>query len=184
MSELTESSIPLNFKPVKAESRLGTLNENKIAFVVQPSMFRAYTGTRINSATQVYPIQAFLWLSAWLKKINFATTVFDMGVRDTRDANCWKEFIRFLLAERPKFICCTVTTPIYYEAKLIGIIAKQILGPEVVVVHGGVHATALYKESLTDSMCDVVVLGEGELTLGEICQGKPYKEIRGIAYQG
>ena len=88
-----------------------------------------------------------------------------------------------MLAERPKFICCTVTTPIYYEAKLIGIIAKQILGPEVVVVHGGVHATALYKESLTDSMCDVVVLGEGELTLGEICQGKPYKEIRGIAYR-
>src|SRR3989344_158609 len=183
MSELTESSIPLNFKPVKAESRLGTLNENKIAFVVQPSIFRAYTGTRINSATQVYPIQAFLWLSAWLKKINFATTVFDMGVRDTRDANCWKEFIRFLLAEKPKFVCCTVTTPIYYEAKLIGIIAKQILGPEVVVIHGGVHATALYKESLVDSMCDVVALGEGELTFGEICQGRPYKDIRGIAYR-
>src|SRR3989338_1059933 len=127
MSELTESSIPLNFKPVKAESRLGTLNENKIAFVVQPSMFRAYTGTRINAATQVYHIQAFLWLSAWLKKLGFKRTVFDMGVRETSMARCWIEFIQFLIEEKPKFICCTVTTPIYYDAKLIGIIAKQVL---------------------------------------------------------
>jgi anaerobic magnesium-protoporphyrin IX monomethyl ester cyclase len=104
-------------------------------------------------------------------------------VREIQNARCWIKFIQFLVKEKPKFICCTVTTPIYYEAKLIGIIAKQILGPEVVVVHGGVHATALYKESLTDSMCDVVVLGEGELTLGEICQGRPYKDIRGIAYR-
>lgn len=173
----------LNFKTIKPAGPFPRLDENKIAFVTQPSMFRAYTGTRINAATQVYPIQAFLWLSAWLKKLGFERMVFDMGVRETQNALCWIEFIQFLLKEKPKFICCTVTTPIYYEAKLIGIIAKQILGPEVVVIHGGVHATALYKESLIDSMCDVVVLGEGELTLGEICQGKPYKEIRGIAYR-
>lgn len=173
----------LNLKTVKSSGPFPRLNENKIAFVTQPSMFRAYTGTRINAATQVYPIQAFLWLSASLKKLGFERTVFDMGVRETQDAQCWIEFIQFLIKEKPKFICCTVTTPIYYEAKLIGIIAKQILGPEVIVVHGGVHATALYKESLNDSMCDVVVLGEGELTFGEICQGKPYKDIRGIAYR-
>lgn len=159
------------------------LNEKKVSFVVQPSMFRAYTGTRINAATQVYPIQAFLWLSAWLKTLGFERTVFDMGVRESDNAQCWREFITFLLEEKPKFVCCTVTTPIYYEAKLIGMIAKQILGPEVTVIYGGTHASALYEESLTDSMCDVVVRGEGELTLGEICQGKPLKEIEGIAYR-
>ncbi len=179
-----EDFVPsLNFKTVKFSGSLPRLNENKIAFVTQPSMFRAYTGTRINAATQVYPIQAFLWLSAWLKKLGFERMVFDMGVREPQDAQCWKEFIQFLIEERPKFICCTITTPIYYEAKLIGIIAKQVLGPGVIVIHGGVHATALYKESLTDSMCDIVVLGEGELTIGEICQGKPRKDIRGIAYR-
>lgn len=178
------SSAPaLNLKTVKLSGNFPRLNDKKIAFIVQPSMFRAYTGTRINAATQVYPIQAFLWLSAWLKQLGFERTVFDMGVREISMAKCWIEFIQFLIEERPKFICCTVTTPIYYEAKLIGIIAKQVLGPEVVVIHGGVHATALYKESLTDSMCDVVVLGEGELTFGEICQGIQYKDIRGIAYR-
>lgn len=178
------SSAPvLNLTTIKLSGNFPRLNEKKIAFIVQPSMFRAYTGTRINAATQVYPIQAFLWLSAWLKKLGFERTIFDMGVRETAMAKCWLEFIQFLKEERPKFICCTITTPIYYEAKLIGIIAKQILGPEVVMIHGGVHATALYKESLIDSMCDVVVLGEGELTLGEICQGMQYKDIRGIAHR-
>lgn len=184
LSSLIKNKAPaLNFKAVKLSGNFPKLNDKKVAFIVQPSMFRAYTGTRINAATQVYPIQAFLWLSAWLKKLGFERTVFDMGVREPSMAKCWLEFIQFLKEEKPKFICCTVTTPIYYEANLIGIIAKQILGPEVVVLHGGVHATALYKESLTDSMCDIVVLGEGELTLGEICEGKPYRDIRGIAYR-
>lgn len=184
LSSLVKPKAPgLNLKTVKLTGNFPKLNENKVVFAVQPSMFRAYTGTRINAATQVYPIQAFLWLSAWLKKLGFERAVFDMGVRETAVARCWIEFIQFLLKEKPKYVCCTVTTPIYYEAKLIGIIAKQILGPEVIVIHGGIHATALYKESLTDSMCDVVVLGEGELTLGEICQSMPYKEVRGVAYR-
>lgn len=167
------------------------LDEKKIAFIVQPSMFRAYTGTRINAATQVYPIQAFLWLSAYVKKLipGIKTTVCDMGVMDDKNALCWRRYIKFLEQERPKFVCFTVTTPIYYEAKLAGIIAKQVLGPDVVVIHGGVHASAINKafngckESLVDSMCDVVVRGEGEVIFGEICQGRPFSEIRGIAYR-
>src|SRR3989338_10593930 len=99
------SSPSLNLKTVKPSGPFPRLNEKKIAFVTQPSMFRAYTGTRINAATQVYPIQAFLWLSAWLKKLGFKRTVFDMGVRETSMARCWIEFIQFLIEEKPKFIC-------------------------------------------------------------------------------
>lgn len=191
LSSLNKKVIPtsqapkLNLKTVKLSGNFLHLNSKKAAFIVQPSMFRAYTGTKINAATQVYLIQYSLWLSAYVKWLipGFETVVFDMGVMNNKNAFCWIEFIKFLLKERPKFVCCTVTTPIYYEAKLIGIIAKQVLGPEVVIIHGGVHATALYKESLIDSMCDVVVLGEGELTFGEICQGIPHKDIRGIAYR-
>jgi anaerobic magnesium-protoporphyrin IX monomethyl ester cyclase len=161
------------------------LDVKKTAFITQPSMFTAYTGTRIDVATQIYPIQAFMWLSAYVKKVipGFKTTVCDMGVMDQRNAWAWKEYVRFLQQERPRYVCFTVTTPIYYEAKLAGIIAKQILGPDVIVVHGGVHASHLYHESLTDSMCDVVVRGEGEITFAEICEGKLFKEISGIAYR-
>ena len=113
LSSLIKNKAPaLNFKTIKPSDNFPRLNDNKVAFIVQPSMFRAYTGTRINAATQVYPIQAFLWLSAWLKKLGFERTVFDMGVRENSMAHCWLEFIQFLKEERPKFVCCTVTTPI------------------------------------------------------------------------
>lgn len=157
------------------------LDENKVAFVTVPCTFRAYTGTRLNAATQIYPIQAYQWLSAWLKQLNFKTCVLDMAVADPSEA--WKALPKFLLQEKPKYIGLMVVTPSFYEVKLVGMIAKDLLGPDVVVIHGGIHASALPEESLTETMCDAVVTGEGEKTFGEICQGMPLKDVKGIVYR-
>ena len=156
------------------------LDEKKVAFVTAPSAFTAYTGTAINAATQVYPYLSYQYLSAWLKRLGlgFKTAALDMG----GDANPWCSLGCFLLRERPKYLGLSFTTPLFYEAKLIGLIAKDLLGPDLVVVHGGIHATKLAEESLKETMCDVVVIGEGEATFGEICQGKPFPEALGIAY--
>ena len=157
------------------------LNEKKVCFVTPPSAFTAYTGTAINAATQIYPYLSYQYLSAWLKKLKmgFETSALDMGI----ELNPWPLLCRFLLAEWPKYLGLSFTTPLFYEAKLIGLIAKDLLGPELVLVHGNIHASALYNESLTETMCDAVVRGEGEVTFGEICQGKPFNEILGIAYR-
>lgn len=157
------------------------LDEQKVCFITPPSAFNAYTGTAINAATQVYPYLPYQYLSAWLKKLDmgFKTSVLDMAI----DYDPWIALGEYLKRERPKYIGLSFTTPLYYEAKLIGMVAKDLLGPELVLVHGGVHASALWNESLTDSMCDVVVAGEGEVTFGEICQGKPFNEIQGIVYR-
>jgi hypothetical protein len=71
------------------------LDEKKIVFVTVPRMFRDYTGTRINAVTQVYPIQAYLWLSAWVKKLGFKTAVFDMGILEWRSS--WAKLVEFFL---------------------------------------------------------------------------------------
>lgn len=158
-----------------------TLDEHKVCFITPPSAFNAYTGTAINAATQVYPYLPYQYLSAWLKKLDmgFKTSALDMGI----EYNPWKILGNYLMHERPKYLGLSFTTPLYYEAKLIGMVAKDLLGPELVLVHGGVHASTLWNESLTDSMCDVVVTGEGEVTFEEICQGKPFSEIPGIVYR-
>lgn len=157
------------------------LDEHKVCFITPPSAFNAYTGTAINAATQVYPYLPYQYLSAWLKKLRagFRTSVLDMAI----DYNPWLSLGEYLKAEHPKYLGLSFTTPLYYEAKLIGMVAKDLLGPELVLVHGGVHASTLWNESLTDSMCDIVVTGEGEITFGEICLGKPFNEIQGIIYR-
>ena len=157
------------------------LDEKKVLFITPPSAFSAYTGTAINAATQIYPYLSYQYLSAWLKKLDmgFKTAALDMGI----ERNPWFNLPSFLLREKPKYLGLSFTTPLFYEAKLIGLIAKDLLGPDLVVIHGGVHVSSLPEESLRDTMCDVVVLGEGEVTFGEICQGKPFPEILGVAYR-
>ncbi|MBU2082181.1 B12-binding domain-containing radical SAM protein [Patescibacteria group bacterium] len=158
------------------------LDEKKVCFVTPPSAFSAYTGTAINAATQIYPYLSYQYLSAWLKekiKMGLKTRVLDMGIAP----DPWPLLGRFLLREKPKYLGLSFTTPLFYEAKLIGLIAKDLLGPELVLIHGNVHASTLYEESLTETMCDVIVKGEGEVTFGEICQGKPFNEILGVIYR-
>jgi anaerobic magnesium-protoporphyrin IX monomethyl ester cyclase len=70
-------------------------------------------------------------------------------------------------------------TPSIKEAWRLVKIAKD-LGKTVVL--GGPHPTALPEESLSKDV-DVVVRGEGEETIREICSGKPNKNILGISYR-
>src|SRR3989344_9645947 len=103
------------------------LDEKKVCFITCPSAFNAYTGTAINAATQVYPYLPYQCLSAWLKKLNlgFKTAALDMGV----EADPWCALAVFLLRERPKYIGLSFTSPLFFEASLIGLVAKSYLGP-------------------------------------------------------
>src|SRR3989344_6959944 len=64
------------------------LDERKIAFAAMPEIFTGYTGTRINAATQTFPIQAYQCISAYLKLHlkGFKTCVIDMGVLELKSA--------------------------------------------------------------------------------------------------
>ena len=57
---------------------------------------------------------------------------------------------------------------------------------EIKVVVGGVHASFCYDQVLQQYGADVIVIGEGELTLAELCsvmeKQAPLKTVRGIAY--
>ena len=61
--------------------------------------------------------------------------------------------------------------------------AKQA-NPDCTLVVGGPHAYSLSEKILEHyPFIDVVVRGEGELTVSEIIEGKPLEDIRGITYQ-
>jgi len=66
-------------------------------------------------------------------------------------------------------------------------IAKE-WNPSLPVIFGGMHASTLPTEVLKDNNVDVIVLGEGELTIVEllnaIAENKHYSEVKGLAYRG
>lgn len=73
-------------------------------------------------------------------------------------------------------------TPYAQDAHEVARVAKQV-DPETLVVFGGTHASCNYDMVLKDKNVDVIVKGEGEITLSEIVRAKESgiepKEIAG-----
>jgi radical SAM superfamily enzyme YgiQ (UPF0313 family) len=71
-------------------------------------------------------------------------------------------------------------TPSIKEAWKVANIAKKC---RKTVALGGPHPTALPNESLQKDSADIVVRGEGEITIREICNGVNLRKIKGISFK-
>lgn len=71
-----------------------------------------------------------------------------------------------------------------FVREMIGIIKND--DSEIKIIVGGVHASFCMDQILLNYGADVVVIGEGELTLAELCRvmetNEPLKTVSGIAY--
>jgi anaerobic magnesium-protoporphyrin IX monomethyl ester cyclase len=84
------------------------------------------------------------------------------------DNPVWDELRATLLTLRPDVVGITALTASYPSALRCAAIVKDEL-PACLVVLGGPHPNALPEQCLKDSFdIDIVVTGEGEITLGEI----------------
>lgn len=80
------------------------------------------------------------------------------------------------------FIGITATTSLINNALEIARIIKT-RQPQTQLIIGGVHATVLPDEVLNEPAVDLVVRGEGEITMLELANGKTLENILGISYR-
>jgi anaerobic magnesium-protoporphyrin IX monomethyl ester cyclase len=101
------------------------------------------------------------------------------------------EALRARLEEiQPDIVGATAITPSIYKAEEALSIARQVV-PGAVTVLGGVHATFMYKQVLSEAGdVDVIVRGEGEEIMLELVRAidagdwvERRRDIRGIAYR-
>ena len=64
----------------------------------------------------------------------------------------------------------------------ISVLCKDV-SSSILVVGGGAHISALPVESMNESCLDVAVAGEGDMTFGEVCDGRKLSAIKGIYYR-
>jgi anaerobic magnesium-protoporphyrin IX monomethyl ester cyclase len=83
------------------------------------------------------------------------------------DSPEWRKMIADLSRIKPRVVGITVTTPQYDLAILLARVVRE-QNPDVPVIVGGVHPSALPEETLAEPEFDVVVYGEGELTAIEL----------------
>ncbi|KPA15095.1 radical SAM domain-containing protein, partial [Candidatus Magnetomorum sp. HK-1] len=79
------------------------------------------------------------------------------------------------------FYGVSCTTPDYHHAVEIAKLLKK--NSSGLLILGGIHASVKANDVLSHSFFDICVIGEGEITMADIVNGKPFSEIPGIAYK-
>lgn len=134
------------------------------------------------------------WPPAWAAYISGALKgagFVDIRFVDAMTNNLSEDDIRqVLIAEKPDVIGATAITPSIYKAERLLQIAKE-LHPKALTVLGGIHATFMYQQVLTEApWIDAVVRGEGEeifVNLVSVLRDRRWlagrADIKGIAFR-
>jgi len=131
-----------------------------------------------NSDSMVVPL-GLLYIAAVLEKADHKVQVFDPFF------NQW-DFLSELKDFNPDLIGLSILTSSYHLAKKL-IPHWRKTCPDSKICAGGIHPTAMPKDTLLDLGLDFVVMGEGELTMLELCNRWEEKEfdlssIKGISF--
>ncbi|MFN8321346.1 MAG: radical SAM protein [Chitinophagales bacterium] len=124
------------------------------------------------------------YLAGYLRK----HTEFSIQIIDAKlERLSFEDVLQRLIHFNPNVIGYTAYTNEIKPAAYMAALAKRHL-PHVVNVIGGVHVTALPKETLLEfNSFDIGVVGEGEMTFYELCSaiysGDSYSRIKGVVYR-
>jgi len=123
-------------------------------------------------------------IAGYLRSKGFSVEIIDGSVERIKKELYWRKGNLSLVG------FSAATNSINKAAKLCGFIKREI-SPSILCIIGGFHASALPEETLLDFQFDIAVIGEGEITMGEILAAyksgskRPYM-IKGTAecYKG
>jgi len=153
----------------------------QIMLVLPPHSLEDRYGRGISKATGTLPPLGILYLAAYLKKDGHDVSVIDGSVESCRvlsDA---------LKKKKPHVIGISVPTFHWQKAvKIIDAAKKEF--PGTLIVAGGPHPTFCPRQCFVDApLLDAVVMGEGEITLLEVCRafssGRTFDGIAGLAFR-
>ena len=123
------------------------------------------------------PHTGIAYVSAMLKKSGIDTKIIDM-----RLGYKMEEVLKIIDVYQPQFVGITLYSFGFDRSK--NTIDQIKTHSELYkVVIGGPHVAALRKKTLEDTLADIAVVKEGEITMLEICQGIPLNEIMGIIWR-
>lgn len=147
----------------------------KKILLITPPCIDLYRG--IKDITYIERPLGLLYIASFLKKNNIEVEIYDSFAEDAS----MDEIEKKISLTKANVIGITSMTSVIREAVEIAEIAKKY-GKTTVL--GGIHITATPITTLKKHKCfDYGIVGEGELTLYELIDGKNTKEIDGLVYR-
>ena len=153
-----------------------------VKFMVDVLMVVPPPGIPWNETSRGLPPLGISYILSILAQEGFSTALYDFPM----DCTPLSDLESILQREKPKIVGVYVSTIMYRNSvRIVKIVKKQ--NPDILVVFGGPHSSALPHESLIDG-ADIVVRGEGEYTMLEIAKAfisgaGQISDIAGISYK-
>ena len=146
--------------------------------LINPSYSSSYAGNKVSVVNPVFPTLGLATISAVALQRGHKVEILDLSWRPYDFELIRNRVLQF----KPDVVGITATTPLMNQLRDISILVKDI-SKDILVIGGGAHPSALPKETLKESMLDVVLIGEADYTFGDICDGKSFSDIPGIVYR-
>lgn len=124
------------------------------------------------------PPLGLAYIASYLMKHNFSVDIIDATVLELSE----DELIAKIKKRSPRVIGVSALTPMYHRAVRLGERIKKEF-PNTLLVIGGHHATIEPIKTLSETSYDLLVFGEGEETMLEIMQPRPFDKIKGLAFK-
>jgi len=112
---------------------------------------------------------------------------YEVVVIDQRVCKDWKKVLLKELKKSPLLVGVSVMTgrPIHYALEISRFVREN---SNVPIVWGGVHPSIMPEQTLQDKDIDIVVKGEGETILAELCDSlysgaRRLEEVKGLAFK-
>ena len=134
----------------------------------------SYGGNKMSVVSPIYPVLALSTIGATVRSKGHNVEIFDLSWQLYDYEILRKKIIDF----QPDIIGITALTPLANQLFDMSILIKDI-SKEIIIVAGGPHPSSLPEETIKQSLVDAVVVGEGDYTFTEICDGWDFKDIKG-----
>lgn len=129
-----------------------------------------------------WPSLGLAYIAAVLEQEGHFVKIIDRNVLSRKKQNVNGITSDIIKKIKPEIVGITATTPIISDAMYSTDLVKSSC-PNTKVILGGHHPTILFNDVLKNENVDIIVLGEGEISMCGIAKGKELKDIPGIAYK-
>ena len=150
----------------------------KKVLLIAPPYGNLYGGANIKKMQWGFVPYGLCSVGGKLRSLGHQVRIIDA----TFQMNCQKEMEDIIKKEMPDYLGLTLTTPQVPAGLNICESVKKI-DPGCIIVAGGAHPSALPEDLILDNNIDIVVIGEGEITMSQIVGGIDLSGIKGICYK-
>ena len=146
----------------------------KVLLMNMPSTIKVYGKSALKGIIAPRPFVSMAELAASILAASADCKILDLQISEKP----YQEIVETIDNYKPDFIGITFTTLLFEEAEKISKFIKEKY-PKITIIAGGVHSSIYPEEVAKSPFIDIVVYGEGDVTLQEIAKGSDNIEFLG-----